>query len=304
MRTPLSPVDILTLAFVSLCVVLSVVFARIVPSWLWLVAQYALISIVIIAFALYAHRPGAGKPAVTVYRFLPVIVIPVIFNSLGDLIPYLWPRYFDDLLIRIDYALFGVHPTVWLERFIHPLLTRIMQLAYISYYPMPVVLAVVLIAKRRFDAFDETIFGLILGFYLSYLGYLLVPAIGPRFTLTDLQTSTLQAGPLTLAIQETLNSLEHNKTDAFPSGHTAIALLSLYYAWKFKEKTYTAVLVPAVLALILSTVYLRYHYVIDVIAGVLLAALTIIIAPALSRLLSRWSPAASGTAGSRGKPHD
>ena len=306
MRISLSPVDILTLAFISICALLSVVFARVVPSWLWLVTQYALISLVIVAFAWYAQRSSAWKPAVTVYRFLPVIVIPIIFNSLGDIIPHLWPQYFDDLLIRVDHALFGVHPTVWLERFVHPLLTGIMQLAYITYYPMPVVLTAVLIVKGKYDAFDETMFGLILCFYLSYIGYLLVPAVGPRFTLVDLQTSTLQAGPLTVAIQETLNSLENTKTDAFPSGHTAIALLSLYYAWKFREKTYTTVLVPSVLALILSTVYLRYHYVIDVIAGVLLAALTIIIAPALSRLLSRWSPSGShdGATGSRGEPHD
>ena len=97
-----------------------------------------------------------------------------------------------------------------------------------------------------------------------------------------------------------LNNLENTKTDAFPSGHTAIALLSLYYAWKFREKTYTTVLVPSVLALILSTVYLRYHYVIDVIAGVLLAALTIIIAPALSRLLSQWSTPSPVTTGPDG----
>ncbi|HAK59082.1 MAG TPA: hypothetical protein DCO77_01695, partial [Nitrospiraceae bacterium] len=305
MRIPLGPVDILTLAFISICVLLSVVFASVVPSWLWLVTQYALISLVIIALASYARRPGAWKPVVTAYLFLPVIVLPIIFNSLGDLIPYLWPHYFDDLLIRVDHALFGVHPTVWLERFIHPLLTRIMQLAYISYYPIPVALGAVLIVKRKYDFFDEAIFGLILCFYLSYLGYLLVPAVGPRFTLADLQTVTLQAGPLTVAIQETLNSLEHNKTDAFPSGHTAIALLSLYYGWKFREKTYTAILVPTVLALVLSTVYLRYHYVIDVIAGVLLTALTIIIAPALSRLLSRRSPSGShdGATGSRGEPH-
>jgi membrane-associated phospholipid phosphatase len=46
------------------------------------------------------------------------------------------------------------------------------------------------------------------------------------------------------------------------------------------------ILVPAVSALIVSTVYLRYHYVIDVIAGMLLALLTIFISPWTHRLFS------------------
>jgi membrane-associated phospholipid phosphatase len=36
----------------------------------------------------------------------------------------------------------------------------------------------------------------------------------------------------------------------------------------------------------ISTVYLRYHYAIDVIAGVLLAALTILIGPSAYRFFS------------------
>ena len=217
-------------------------------------------------------------------------MIVVAFDSLGDLIPWIWPHYFDDELIRIDRAIFGVHPTVWMERFIHPVMTNVLQIAYISYYPMSITLGIVLIMKHRTAAFDEAVFGIVLCFYLSYVGYLLVPAVGPRFTLADLQTTGLQASSFTLAIQNTLNALEHNKTDAFPSGHTAVALMTLYYAWKFREKRYATILAPTVLALILATVYLRYHYVIDVIAGVLLTVLTIGIAPALYRRLSRKGP--------------
>jgi membrane-associated phospholipid phosphatase len=198
-------------------------------------------------------------------------------------------RTFDDVLIRIDYALFGVHPTVWLERVINPLFTALLQFAYISYYFIPVSLGVVLIAKGKHDEFEEALFGIVLCFYLSYIGYLLVPAVGPRFTLEHLQTTDLQAGPFIQKIQSTLNGFEHNKTDAFPSGHTAIALTTLYYAWKKKEKALGAVLVPVALGLIISTVYLRYHYVIDVLAGIALTVLTVYLAPKMNTWFSRPS---------------
>ena len=193
----------------------------------------------------------------------------------------------DSYLISFDYMLFGTHPTVWMERFISPLATAVLQFAYISYYIMPVSLGFILIAKGRRLDFERAFFGIILCFYLSYVGYILVPAVGPRFTLDHLQTTGLQASPFILSIQETLNRLEHNKTDAFPSGHTAIALVSLYYAWKLREKLLARMLLPLVLALIVSTVYLRYHYVIDVLAGVALAGLTLVLEPLLSRQLSR-----------------
>jgi membrane-associated phospholipid phosphatase len=62
--------------------------------------------------------------------------------------------------------------------------------------------------------------------------------------------------------------------------------MSLFYAWKVREKKLFAGLIPVVTGLIISTVYLRYHYVIDVIAGIALTVLTIALAPGLRRLLT------------------
>ena len=62
--------------------------------------------------------------------------------------------------------------------------------------------------------------------------------------------------------------------------------MCLYYAWKEREKLLFAGLLPVVTGLVFATVYLRYHYVIDVIAGIALTGLTIALAPGLRRLLS------------------
>ena len=294
MRSPLKPVDLLSLSLIALLSVVAVVFSRSVPSWGWLIARYALLALVIVSVALYTFGSQSGKLALSVHAFLPVFIIPVIFDSLGDLIPSIWPRYLDDILIHIDRGLFGVNPTVWMERFIHPMLTNFLQLAYISYYFIPISLGIVLAARKKQNNFDEAIFGIVLCFYLSYIGYLLFPAIGPRFTLGHLQTTGFQASPMALAIQNALNRLENTKTDAFPSGHTAVALMTLYYAWKSREKVLFWTLIPVVSSLVISTVYLRYHYVIDVIAGVLLSTLTIYLAPRVNKALSPSSEKSHG----------
>jgi len=288
MRRNFKPVDLLSIIFISFMAAVTLFALPRLPHGGWLIARsIALVAIVVIISRHAGHRKAADWTR-TLHAFLPVFLVPILFNSMGDLIPWIRPHYFDDLLITIDYRLFGSHhPTVLLERFIHPLLTTVLQFAYIGYYPMAITLGVVLFIKKRETAFDEAIFGIILCFYLSYLGYLLVPAVGPRFSLAHLQNRDLAASPLVVAIQETLNALENTKTDAFPSGHTAVALMTLYYAGKFRERVLIALLIPAVAGLIVSTVYLRYHYVIDVIAGIALTVLTVYLAPPLAAVLSR-----------------
>jgi len=295
MRRTLKPVDLLTIAFIALLAAVTLAASPRLPHAGRLVARFAALIVSLLLIGRYASFPKAPAWMRTVHSFLPVLIVPVLFNSMGDIIPWIWPCTFDDLLIKADFRLFGGHhPTVLLERFVHPLLTAVLQFAYISYYPMAIVLGAVLFLKKNETAFDEAIFGIILCFYLSYVGYLLVPAVGPRFTLEHLQTRDLAAGSLVTAIQETLNALENTKTDAFPSGHTAVALMTLYYARKFRERALTALLLPAVTGLILSTVYLRYHYVVDVLAGIALTALTVYLAPPLYAWSSR----------SAGKPRD
>jgi membrane-associated phospholipid phosphatase len=256
------------------------------PAWAGLLATYALLSFAILATAVYRTRVGPAKKGFYLSVVATVITVLLVFNSLGALIASMYTSTFDAFLIAVDHAIFGVHPTVWMERLISPTLSALLQFAYISYYFIPLMLGSVLIARGRFREFEEVLFGILLCFYLSYVGYLLVPAIGPRFTLNHLQTGDLQFSPFIKSIQETLNGFEKNKTDAFPSGHTAVSLMSLYYAWKEREKKLFAVFIPVVTGLIISTVYLRYHYVIDVIAGIALTGLTISLAPGLRRLLS------------------
>ncbi len=218
------------------------------------------------------------------HAFYPVIFIPILFDSFADLLPWATPIEHDSLLIQLDRALLGTHPTVWLERFIHPGLTELLTWAYASYYFLPIVLALALYPRAKARDFDRAIFGVVLGFYLSYLGYFLVPAVGPRFTLAHLQEVELSGIFLGDTIRDTLNALERFKQDAFPSGHTAVVLLVLYYAWQFVRGLFWAFL-PVVVALIFSTVYLRYHYVVDVLAGILLAIFCLI----LERMVvDRW----------------
>jgi membrane-associated phospholipid phosphatase len=282
-RNRLSPAD---KVFIAYLVILSLLILLATPRveiwWQLLLLHAALIAFVVLLARVAAARLGtAGK---VIRGWYPVALITATFKELTYLVPRIHPRDFDWELAAIDYRMYGVHPTVWMERLSFPLITEVLQMIYASYYFLPVILGLVLWRKGWFEKFHFWVFVLMLGFYLSYLGYLAVPAIGPRFILADQQTRPLTGVWLYDTIRTTLDKAEGITRDCFPSGHTELTILVLYYAHRFHRRTFWWMIVPGSL-LILSTVYLRYHYVIDVIAGAALALVVILSAKSIFRVL-------------------
>jgi membrane-associated phospholipid phosphatase len=125
-----------------------------------------------------------------------------------------------------------------------------------------------------------------LGYLASYVGYLIVPARGPRFLLNHLQHIPLQGLWLFRAMQTTLDRLESAHYDCFPSGHTELTILAWWSSQAISKPLFRVYFAYTPL-IIFATVYLRYHYTVDVLAGIVLAAVLILSAPALYKKLSK-----------------
>jgi membrane-associated phospholipid phosphatase len=115
---------------------------------------------------------------------------------------------------------------------------------------------------------------------------MLVPARGPRFLLKDLQHMPLQGLWLFKAMQSTLDRLESAHYDCFPSGHTELTILAWWGSRMVSHRLFKAYFAYTPL-IIFATVYLRYHYSVDVLAGAVLAAGLILSAPMLYQKLSK-----------------
>src|SRR5262249_14506632 len=188
-------------------------------------------------------------------------LLPPLFSELQSLVHPINPNDIDSQLVALDFALFGYHPTVWLGRVMVPWLTVYLQLAYFFYYFFTFVLCVPLYRQRQFMAFRVSLCALLLTYYVSYLLYFVTPALGPRFYLATAHTLPLTGLWLTAPLQATLDALEGIQRDAFPSGHTAIAIVVLAMAARYQSRLFYPLLGMTV-SLVVSTVYLRYHYVI------------------------------------------
>lgn len=268
----LRPAHSVTIVFSFFLLVLTVIYHSAVPSAGYLILVYASIAV----FQSAIVSLGRLSPVLAATRDLifPVIGVMVIFDSLGLLVHSINPHDIDYILIKIDYLIFGGHPAVFLEGMITPVLTDVLQIAYSGYYFLPIILGIILKLRNKNEAFDKVVFLILLCFYLSYIGYMLFPAVGPRYTMQHLYDKDIDGFIVSRPIQNMLNFLEGVKRDAFPSGHTGVALTVLFLACKYEVTLFRWIIIPVML-LIFSTVYCRYHYVIDVIGGAILTVVTL-----------------------------
>lgn len=200
-----------------------------------------------------------------------ILILLAIYMESNKLIPLVNPYDMDALIIEIDRVLFmGSDPTILFERFHHPFLTELLQIVYASFYFLPLTLCLLIYFKRNKADFHLVAATLILGFYLSFIGYYISPAIGPRYTLGHLQNIPLN-GVLTFEpIRNCIDAIEGVTRDCCPSGHTLVAILTALLAYRY-YRSFLPLAIIWTLLLILSTVYLRYHYVLDLIAGFILS---------------------------------
>ena len=219
------------------------------------------------------------------HHWYPLLYVAFCYREMSILIPAIRRTYADQALAKLDYAFWHANPTVWLERIQLPPLTEFLQIVYSLFIPAVLFVALRFWLKRDYPAFQYYAFLIATGFLVSYLGYLLVPARGPRIVLKDLQHVPLRGLWLFGLLQSTLDRLEHVTYDCFPSGHTELAILACWGSRQISQSLGRLYLVYT-LCMVFATVYLRYHYTVDVAAGAFLALVLIFATPALYRKLS------------------
>jgi membrane-associated phospholipid phosphatase len=268
---PLEALNLLTLALLS---TLTIALDGRVPDAGSILTRYALMAGGLVLVMAAVRKEDRLPPALRfLVNFYPMAFVPILYESLGPLISAARPVARDEMLIAADRALLGTDPTVWLQRFLRPALTDLFFVSYLSYYFIAIGLGIV-IWRRNASVARRFIFTLTLAYVLSYAGYFAVPALGPRVALASRHTVPLETTAVSRAISSTLDELERTKFDVFPSGHTMIAVIVLIVAWQRARDAFWWLL-PVSVCLVISTVYCRFHYVVDVIAGTLLAAVTV-----------------------------
>ena len=232
------------------------------PVILVLVGFSAMLVAMIIARS--KNTFGSWQPVISI--LYSAMFLLGIFESFFMILSYFNSHRFDELMASIDYRIFGVNPAVWFEQWTHPVLTDTLYLLYLVYFPMPFFIIIWLFRKKKFNELAETIAIFSLTYLGAYIIYFFVPVQGPRFYLDHLLTVPLDGVFFAPIIRDLVDFFEPNKLDAFPSLHTTIVMLSMTLYYRHHKKMFH-VFIPIAVGILISLIYCRYHYVIDMVAG-------------------------------------
>jgi membrane-associated phospholipid phosphatase len=283
----------IALGYLGLSSVLIVLFAETLIHPARLVATQALVAaiILLLCHAGTGSAELAGPTAEFSSRFwhfwrhwYPHLFFLFCFEELRWLVHLVNPGWQDAKLLAFDRWLTGVNPSLWFEHLARPALTEFMEFSYFSYFAYLLILGGVLYYRRDWENYWAVMTYSAVGYAFGYVTAMLFPVESPWFMLAGQWHRELTGGPFTGLIQ-LIEKYGRVHGAAFPSQHVAGAMAALWGAWRHRRWLFWTFL-PFVACMCISTVYVRNHYVADVLGGLLTGT--------LGYFLGRWAIEASG----------
>lgn len=268
----LNIVDYCTFAYNGVVMAIVLLFHSRIPQWHLLILLNIIVIAVVLLLALVVGDRAALGPRL-IRNLSPLGFFLPLYVQTGSLNYIVFPGFLDPLFIRIEENIFGFQPAiVFAQKFSQNWIAEYMHFAYASYYLLFPGLAVFLYLRREKPAFLDYMFSLCATMYVCLLTYIFLPVRGAA-TFGPGAAPESASLPFTAVMAWIYRRFEIEGA-AFPSSHVAIAALVLYYTVRYARSA-VWVVGPLVISLIAATIYCRYHYAIDVLAG--LATATILV---------------------------
>ena len=203
------------------------------------------------------------------------------FFQLQWILPSASGRSLDAELHALDVRLFGVEPSLWFDRYVDPALTEWFSFFYYGYFFL---LAIHVIPSMLFLRTPRVLsrfgFGILWLYCVGHVVYTLVPAYGPyaHFGFAHPLVGDVW-WPL---VQRTVAAVDGSaRTDVFPSLHTAgpvfLALFSFEHRWRAPFRYTWLPIMFIASQIVVATMFLRWHYLVDIFAGITLATTGILV---------------------------
>ena len=275
-------VDLATLVYLGAVAALLVAARqRASSAWPILLAAHATTAAGIIWIA---WKPRSGILG-WIRELYPLPLFVLLYRESAALNHAVFDHPLDAWFLGAEQRWFGFQPSlVFAERLPATAFAEILYAGYFSFYVMILGLGIRLAATdppaaRRFMGTLAAVF------FACYAVFIVFPVVGPRVlethgiddaTLASLGLDRIgpmppgtQAGPFA-RLMALLYAWFEGDGGAFPSSHVIVACLTLRESFRHRFGI-RWIHTVAVVALCLGTVYGRYHYVSDVVAGLVLA---------------------------------
>ena len=216
----------------------------------------------------------------TLRNFYVLALLPLAYKLMGWFAPEAHDYALERLWIRWDHVFlvdWGVQPLI---QSLGASVPTLLELAYLLVYAVGPFCVLMLYVYKREHCVHDFLVTYVLGLLLSYAQFPFWPSEPPRTVFAgDLEPVASWVRTLNLSVVGNLGI----HTSVFPSAHVSGAFAAAFASWSlFSDKNglRLALLVYAILVAI-ATVYGRYHFAVDAVAGIFVAG----IAFGLGRLL-------------------
>ncbi len=228
---------------------------------------------------------GTGLVSSLLYRLTLFIPILMSYFQMRTILPAVTTRTLDAQIYAFDMSVFHYEPSIAWDQYVTPMTTEWFAFFYFGYFfililhTMPFLLgAKDGILLRHFSL------GIFTQFAVSHTLYLVVPGWGPYHELKF--NHELVGGTFWNLVVETVRAGSAEK-DIFPSLHTGAPLFFALFAFVHRKHLpfkYTwPVMAFCVTQIIGATMFLRWHYLIDIFAGITLACFSTFVGLAVVR---------------------
>jgi membrane-associated phospholipid phosphatase len=247
------------------------------------------------AAILALHGVVAGKGRFPLNRvlsffrhFYPLMLYAFLYRECEQLNLMFVDRYLDPFFIALEEQIFGFQPAVlFMSAFPYPVVSGFFYMSYFSYYVMIAGVGLALYFRKR-EEFWHYLAVLSFVFYVCFVAFIFLPVAGPPAFYMEiprfLDQQRLPYYPLEFPPSVTSGPFFHlmgiiystfeTGGGAFPSSHVAAAICVLFFSWRYLPRVRSLIL-AATVALSFATVYCRYHYAVDVLAGAATAGVLI-----------------------------
>ena len=216
---------------------------------------------------------------ITIYALMTFL-----YKETATLNTLIFPKI-DEFLSNLDQNIFNFQPSIEFSKHFNSLFfSELFYFGYFCYYLLPLVVFGVLY-KFLPQKIEEFGFILITSFLLYYFIFIIIPAEGPQFYFT-FPDNHIEAQGIFGNLVKLIQKNGEAPTAAFPSSHVGISWIVIFWLYQNLRKSVKYFL-PFVILLMFSTVYIKAHYFVDVVAGFLTAPIVFFLTFKFYKFLNR-----------------
>ncbi len=266
------PLHIVLVAYCLFTILLSLSpSVKLVSSWAFYLPKLVILAAVVCWPWCVKLIPEKGLHFIN--AILGVGFLGFFYNETG-MLNHLLFQPIDPYLVIIEEWIFGMQPSVLFSaKFPGVWITELMNLGYLSYY-LIIVGFVLMALYQKPQQFHRLLFLISQSFIIYYLIFILIPSWGPQFYFSAPSNQASQ-GVFFQKIVAFIQQQGETATGAIPSSHVGITFMIVMLSYRHFRRYFWCIL-PFALLLFCSTVYIKAHYLIDVIAGFISAPLILL----------------------------